>query len=917
MYCSVCAADNPDSAPVCRSCGSPLSTPAVTSTDQILPPGTALQAGAFLVDGVLGQGGFGITYRGRDTKLNRMVALKEFFPQAQGCLRRGTTVHPSGGLTVGEFHEERNKFLEEGQRLAQFQHASIVKVFSLFEENNTAYMVMEFLKGKTMLEMVEESGPVEERVLVPLIEQVADAMTVVHQANVIHRDIKPENIVVTSDHRAVLLDFGTAREFAAGKTRRMTTILTPGYAPLEQYGQHARFGVFTDIYALGATTYHLLAGQVPIQATDRAAGVELVAPRRLNNKISRQVSDAVMWAMEMKVDRRPQTASDFVQAMRGARSASTNGSAKGSTATPQIAPNPYQARIDQLLAELESVPSAPPDPVPGSTQQVMQSRYDPEIKRITEQLDRIRTSLKIGLKSCPFCSRAALERVEPTKSYECPVCCGAHLMGKKIDQTLCPVCREGHIAPTPLESQMMFCPVCQSRSLREEKRKRLGLAIDLWWVCPGCSAEFDVVMGGRAKLVSVGTDPLGSGKEYLGETLSIAKWQQLAPRSGECWTCDRCAAQFYELGDSRLALDWVERDPHGVREKLLGKTYYRTVWAKIANGLSAKVGNTLCQGCGANFDYDRVDKKLKLLDCDRARFPRAIPFLGQLHSLGTWSLFAAGKNSLSPGWICSSCEAEFDEPDYETGTGDGHSIPINPLTYAVKAIPELEPKLVGGPPDYHNFVGQSRSFGNWHRLAKKLPSEEQEVGLRAELTRLESEKREEELHLIQAERARSDAMEKQLRRQRAGIEKQIQDLVKQSFVGGFIALGLQTRSIVLKKDERVAWESAVFRLKQRSSNGVPYWGDDGVGALVVTDQRVIFCANTGAMWSKSLTKLLSVYHEFIHNQGICILWIDGQQKPIGFGVVATSGTASIGNNTFALELTSQDLLEVLQVRCGG
>ena len=136
----------------------------------------------------------------------------------------------------------------------------------------------------------------------------------------------------------------------------MTTMLTPGYAPLEQYGQHARFGVFTDIYALGATTYQLLTGQVPIQATDRAAGVELAAPRRLNSSISRQVSDAVMWAMEMRIDKRPQNASDFVQAMRGARSASSNGSTKGSTATPQAAPNPYQARIDQLLAELESVP---------------------------------------------------------------------------------------------------------------------------------------------------------------------------------------------------------------------------------------------------------------------------------------------------------------------------------------------------------------------------------------------------------------------------------------------------------------------------------------------------------------------------------------------------------------------------------
>ena len=268
MRCTACNVDNPNGATACCSCGSPLDMGAPAAQELVLPAGTVLQGGGFIVEGLLGQGGFGITYKSRDARLSRTLALKEFFPQAQGCLRRETTVHPSGGITIGEFHEERNKFLEEGQRLAQFQHPSIVRVFSLFEENNTAYMVMEFLKGKTLLKMVEETGPLEERLLVQLIEQVAGALGVVHQANVIHRDIKPENIMLVQDNRAVLVDFGTAREFAAGKTRKMTTMLTPGYAPLEQYGQHARFGVFTDIYALGATTYHLLTGQVPIQATD-------------------------------------------------------------------------------------------------------------------------------------------------------------------------------------------------------------------------------------------------------------------------------------------------------------------------------------------------------------------------------------------------------------------------------------------------------------------------------------------------------------------------------------------------------------------------------------------------------------------------------------------------------------------------
>jgi len=753
-------------------------------------------------------------------------------------------------------------------------------------------MVMEFLKGKTLLKMVEETGPLEERLLVQVIEQVAGALGVVHQANVIHRDIKPENIMLVQDNRAVLVDFGTAREFAAGKTRKMTTMLTPGYAPLEQYGQHARFGVFTDIYALGATTYHLLTGQVPIQATDRAAGVELAAPRRLNSSISRQVSDAVMWAMEMRVDKRAQSASDFVQAMRGARSASTNGSTKGSTATPQTAPNPYKARIDQLLDEIESIEAAPPVPQAESASSVAQGMYDSRINSIKEKLEQIRLSLQIRLEHCPCCLQSTLKRVEREKSPQCPVCSGAQMRIKKLDQKLCPVCREGHIAPTKLESQMMFCPVCRSRSLREDKRKRFGLAINVWWVCPGCSAEFDVAIGGRAKLVSAGTDPLGVGKTYLGETLPVSSWQQLAPLSGAFWTCDPCAAQFFELGDSRLSLDWVEHDPHGVKEKLLGKTYYRTVWAKIANGLSAKVGNTFCPACKANFDYDQVDKKLKLLSCDTGQFPRAVPFLGAMHSLESWSLFAAGKNSLSQGWLCSHCQAEFDEQG-------------------------LEMKLVAGPPKYAGSVGQSRSFGNWHRLARNLPSDEEEADLKRDLTWLEAQKREEASRLLRAEEERRIAIERQHQERKAGIEKQIQELVKQSFIGGFVTLGLQTSTISLKKDERVVWETAGFRLKQRTSNGVPFWESDGMGMLVVTDQRVIFRADTGAMWSKPVTKLLSANHEYIGDQGICVLWIDGQQKPVAFGKVRAMRTVSIGDVTFPIELTSHDLREVLQSRCGG
>ena len=317
MSCVVCNSENPTSAVSCSCCGSPLRPE--TALIPALPVGTRLQGDLYSIEKVLGQGGFGITYLGSDSGLKRAVAIKEFFPQVQGCSRDGTTVQPGGMITHLEYRQEKGKFLAEGQWLAQFQHPSIVKVFSLFEENNTAYMVMEFLRGKTLLDIVEEDGRLEERDAVAYIVQIAEALDVIHGLKLLHRDIKPENIIITEEGRAVLVDFGTAREFAAGKTRRMTTTLTPGYAPLEQYGQRARFGVFTDIYALGATLYHLLTGEMPIQATDRATGVELPALKAINPKVSCNVSDAVMWALEMRVEKRPQTIRDFLIAVRGAR----------------------------------------------------------------------------------------------------------------------------------------------------------------------------------------------------------------------------------------------------------------------------------------------------------------------------------------------------------------------------------------------------------------------------------------------------------------------------------------------------------------------------------------------------------------------------------------------------------------------
>jgi len=290
-----------------------------TRVKGILSPGACLASGEYRLEQPLGQGGFGITYRGIDTRLNRAVAVKEFFPE--GCWREGSTVVSAGRWNSDTYSNAKQKFLLEGQTLGQFNHPGIVQVFYYFEENNTAYMVMEYLKGQTLTELLKQSqgssGRLSEAKALEYIIKVGEALEVIHQEQFLHRDIKPDNIMLTDDGRVVLIDFGAARDFTASSTARYTTMLTPGYAPLEQYGRTLKYGAFTDIYALGSTLYHLLTGKAPISAIERAAGVELESVRAILPSVSSHVSNAIALAMEMDVTLRIQSVKEFFELLNG------------------------------------------------------------------------------------------------------------------------------------------------------------------------------------------------------------------------------------------------------------------------------------------------------------------------------------------------------------------------------------------------------------------------------------------------------------------------------------------------------------------------------------------------------------------------------------------------------------------------
>jgi serine/threonine protein kinase len=314
IFCWACGARNPVGSQLCQTCGSSL---LLEERQYTLPVGTKLKGGAYTVGKVLEQGGFVITYKGSDTRLHRVGAIMEFFPP--GCIRQGTFVSIATlSITPAEFEAMKQRFLQGAEILRLLNHPGIQRVYDAFEENNTAYIVMEFLEGKPLSRLLEERGGVmEEAEAVGYILQAAEALEAVHQAGYLHRDVKPDNIFVCKDGRVVLVDFTAAEKYVAGEEVEMEPILTPGYAPLEQYATRARFGPPLDIYALGATLYHLLTGQVPPHAPERAHGIDLLPPHQLNPKISRSVSEAVMKAMAMKVDERPQTVRAFIEILRG------------------------------------------------------------------------------------------------------------------------------------------------------------------------------------------------------------------------------------------------------------------------------------------------------------------------------------------------------------------------------------------------------------------------------------------------------------------------------------------------------------------------------------------------------------------------------------------------------------------------
>ena len=239
--------------------------------------------GKYLVGKVLGEGGFGITYLGWDINLELMVAIKEYYPN--GFVTREScgydnTVTVLSGYRAEYFAKGLEKFVDEARRLAKFWGLpGIVAVKDYFPENKTAYIVMEFVEGKTLMAMLRENGgSLPAGQVFQMMEPVMESLETVHEAGLIHRDISPDNIMVDAKGRVKLLDFGAARSFISDSEKSLSVMLKPGYAPEEQYRSRGKQGPWTDVYSLCATMYRAITGGVPLESLDRMAEDTLKRP---------------------------------------------------------------------------------------------------------------------------------------------------------------------------------------------------------------------------------------------------------------------------------------------------------------------------------------------------------------------------------------------------------------------------------------------------------------------------------------------------------------------------------------------------------------------------------------------------------------------------------------------------------------
>ena len=319
-FCPSCMAKTAPRDGKCPVCGCDVN---IQNAPHQLPVNTILN-GRYIVGKVLGAGGFGITYIGYDLKLDSKVAIKEYFPSGAANRSMSLTVFPTTAENGNPFEIGKDRFLKEAKTLSGFVgDSNIVALRDYFEENGTAYIVMEYLEGEDLSHYAKKHGRFTLDEALNLLEPVMLALDEVHKKGLIHRDISPSNIMVMNNGKVKVLDFGSARLQNNNGELSLTVMLKHGFAPEEQYRPHGEQGPWTDVYAMSATIYKLITGKTPPAATERMFEDTLELPSKLGAVLTPEQEKALMRGLALRAPDRTQTMAELVENLRGKKKASS------------------------------------------------------------------------------------------------------------------------------------------------------------------------------------------------------------------------------------------------------------------------------------------------------------------------------------------------------------------------------------------------------------------------------------------------------------------------------------------------------------------------------------------------------------------------------------------------------------------
>jgi serine/threonine protein kinase len=303
----------------------------------------------YRLESVLGAGGFGMTYLGWDTHLEKHVAIKEYLPTDLAVRALDGSIVPITTELQHDYQWGLERFILEARTLAKFSHPHIVRVNRYFEANGTGYMVMDYEKGESLNQMLKRGLQPDEARLKSILMPLLDGLEAVHATGFLHRDIKPSNIFVRESGSPVLIDFGAARHAIGGVTKSLTSVLTPGYAPLEQYASDGHQGPWSDIYAMAGVLYRALVNDNPPDAVSRMKGDTVPGKLALvRGRVSEPFLRAIEWALALDEKLRPQSVPDWKRALEGQAAAPAT-----TRMTPQSAPTVLPA---------QPLPKTPPAP---------------------------------------------------------------------------------------------------------------------------------------------------------------------------------------------------------------------------------------------------------------------------------------------------------------------------------------------------------------------------------------------------------------------------------------------------------------------------------------------------------------------------------------------------------------------------